>query len=193
MTDDLKSNFEAEFDEHADVAAATRNALRDDFIRLAEICVDAINDGGKLVFFGNGGSAADAQHLAAELVVRYRNDRRPLPAIALTTDSSVLTATANDIGYDMIFARQIGALCRPGDVAIGISTSGRSSNVLRALETAEAMGVVPAALSGQGGGDLVGLADPLLVVPSDTVARIQEMHIMLGQMLCDILERRCAD
>jgi D-sedoheptulose 7-phosphate isomerase len=144
------------------------------------------------MFFGNGGSAADAQHLAAELVVRYRTDRAPLAAIALTTDSSVLTAGANDFGYDTVFESQLRALGRPGDVAIGLSTSGNSENVLRALRAARDIGAVPAALAGKGGGALVGLADPLLVVPSDVTARIQEMHIVLGHLLCDVLERTCA-
>ncbi|MEX2454494.1 MAG: D-sedoheptulose 7-phosphate isomerase [Rhodospirillaceae bacterium] len=188
---DLNAYFDAELDEHDAVVRATR-ALKPDFLRLAAICETAIMGGGKLVFFGNGGSAGDAQHLATELVCRYKADRRALPAIAFTTDTSLLTAAANDFGYESVFARQVEALCRPGDVAIGITTSGRSANVVRALETARAMGVVPAALSGRDGGDLVGLADPLLIVPSRTTARIQEMHIMLGQMLCDVLEQRCA-
>ncbi len=188
---DLDAYFDAELDEHDAVAAATR-ALKADFIRLAEVCERAINGGNKLVFFGNGGSAGDAQHLATELVCRYKVNRRALPAIAFTTDTSLLTAAANDFGYESVFARQVEALCRPGDVAIGITTSGQSPNVTVALEAARDMGVVPAALTGKDGGALVGLADPLLIVPSNTTARIQEMHITLGQMLCDVLEQRCA-
>jgi D-sedoheptulose 7-phosphate isomerase len=152
----------------------------------------AINTGNKIVFFGNGGSAGDAQHLATELVCRYKVNRKALPAIAFTTDTSLLTATANDFGYETVFSRQVEALCKPGDVAIGISTSGESPNVTLALETAREIGVVPAALTGKRGGKLVGLADPILIVPSEETARIQEMHIMLGQMLCDIIEQRCA-
>jgi D-sedoheptulose 7-phosphate isomerase len=188
---DLGAYYESEFDEHEAVVRATRAALKSSFARLCRICIEALGQGNKLVFFGNGGSAADAQHLAAELIVRYKVDRKALPAIALTTDSSVLTAGANDLGFDTVFSRQIEALCRRGDVAIGISTSGNSPNVIVALETAKAMGVVPAAFSGRNGGKLVGLADPLLIVPSNTVARIQEMHITIGQMLCDVLEREC--
>ena len=188
---DLDAYFEAELDEHDVVVAATRE-VKTDFIRLAKTCEAAINAGRKLVFFGNGGSAGDAQHLATELVCRYRVDRKALPAIAFTTDTSLLTAAANDFGYDTVFARQVQALCRPGDVAIGITTSGQSSNVILALEMARDMGVVPAALTGNDGGKLVGLADPILIVPSNTTARIQEMHITLGQMLCDILEQKCA-
>ena len=188
---DLDAYFQAEFNEHAAVVSATR-ALKMDFIRLAEASEVAINAGKKLVFFGNGGSAGDAQHLATELVCRYKVNRRALPAIAFTTDTSLITAVANDFGYDTVFSRQVEALCQPGDVAIGITTSGQSSNVTAALECALKMGVIPAALTGRDGGTLVGLADPLLIVPSKTTARIQEMHILLGQMLCDILEQKCA-
>ncbi|MDA0701939.1 MAG: SIS domain-containing protein, partial [Proteobacteria bacterium] len=148
----------------------------------------AVRGGGKILFFGNGGSAGDAQHLATELTIRYKDDRAPIAAIALTTDSSALTAGGNDLGFDAVFSRQVEALGRPGDLAIGISTSGRSPNVLRALEVAKAGGLVAAALSGRDGGALVGLADPLLIVPSTTTARIQEMHITLGQMFCGALE-----
>jgi len=189
---DIDAFFDAEFDEHEAVARATRGALRAPFLRLCAAAQAALRAGNKLMFFGNGGSAADAQHLAAELVVRYRTDRAPMAALALTTDSSTLTAGANDFGFDTIFESQMRALGRPGDVAIGISTSGNSENVLRALRAARDIGVVPAALAGKGGGALVGLADPLLVVPSDVTARIQEMHIALGHMLCDVLERTCA-
>jgi len=139
--------------------------------------------------FGNGGSAADAQHLATELTVRYVRDRDPIPALALTTDSSALTAIGNDLGFEELFARQLRALGRPGDLALAISTSGRSPNVIRGLQAARDGGLVPAALSGGDGGNLTGLADPLLIVPSRTTARIQEMHITLGQMLCGALER----
>jgi D-sedoheptulose 7-phosphate isomerase len=189
---DLDAFYDAEFDEHEAVARATRTALRRDFARLVEACATALESGRKLVLFGNGGSASDAQHLAAELVVRYKVNRAPLAAIALTTDSSVLTAGANDFGYNTVFERQLRALCGKGDVAIGITTSGNSANVIAALKAARELGVVAAALAGKGGGRLKGIADPLLIVPSDTTARIQEMHITLGQMLCDALERRCA-
>jgi D-sedoheptulose 7-phosphate isomerase len=189
---DLSVFFDLEFDEHMAVAGATRTALRAPFVRLCSMAQTALKSGNKLMFFGNGGSAADAQHLAAELVVRYRVNRAPLAAIALTTDSSVLTAGGNDFGFDRIFECQLRALGRPGDVAVAISTSGSSENVVRALAAAREMGVVPAALAGRGGGRLTGLADPLLVVPSDVTARIQEMHITVGHMLCDVLERTCA-
>ncbi len=184
---DIHAFFTAELDEHAAVLAAT-HALAGEFARLVEACSSAITGGGKLLFFGNGGSASDAQHLATELTVRYRTNRRALPAIALTTDGSALTAIGNDLGFDQLFARQIEALGRPGDVAIGISTSGRSANVIAALRSAQAAGLTAAALSGGDGGDLPGLADPLLIVPSSVTARIQEIHITLGQMLCGAIE-----
>jgi D-sedoheptulose 7-phosphate isomerase len=148
-----------------------------------------VRGGGKILFFGNGGSAADAQHLATELTVRYGRDRSPIAALALTTDSSTLTAAGNDLGFEQIFARQISALGCPGDIAIGISTSGRSPNIVNAVEVARASGLTAAAFTGGDGGKLVGLADPILIVPSRTPARIQEMHITLGQMLCGALER----
>ena len=178
----------AELDEHRAVARATQDALRAPFQRLVELCVASLERGGKLLFFGNGGSAADAQHLATEFTVRYIGDRRALPAIALTTDSSALTAIGNDLGFERLFARQIEALGRQGDVALGITTSGRSPNVLAGLEAARAAGITAAAFTGRGGGTVATLAAPCLIVPSDTTARIQEMHITLGQMLCGAVE-----
>ena len=140
------------------------------------------------MFFGNGGSAADAQHLATELTIRYKHDRVAIAAIALTTDTSALTAAGNDLGFEQIFARQIEALGKPGDVAIAISTSGKSPNVIAALKQARSMRLVTAAFGGKDGGDMAAPVDHLLVVPSATTARIQEMHILLGQMLCGALE-----
>ena len=177
------------FDDHQQVARATSAAVREPFARLVSVAAQALRDGNKLLFFGNGGSAADAQHLATELTVRFERDRPPIAAIALTTDSSTLTAIGNDLGFDRLFARQIEALGRPGDVAIGITTSGRSRNVVLGLQAARERGLVAAALAGRDGGDLPGLADPLLIVPSQNTARIQEMHITLGHALCAALER----
>jgi len=187
---DLDAFFHDELGEHGAVLAATRQALAEPFKRLVELSVIAVRDGGKILFFGNGGSAADAQHLATELAVRYVSDRAPIAALALTTDSSTLTAIGNDFGFDRLFARQVQALGRPGDVALAITTSGKSKNVILGLEAARELDIVPAALTGRDGGDLPGLADPLLIVPSHTTARIQEMHITLGQMFCGALERR---
>ncbi len=133
--------------------------------------------------------AADAQHLAAELSVRFVTNRAPLAGLALTTDSSVLTACGNDFGFDLIFARQIEALGRPGDVAIGFTTSGNSPNIICGLDRARSLGIAAAAMTGCGGGKLAGLADPLLIVPARDTARIQEMHILLGHIYCASLER----
>ena len=188
---DVDALFEATFDEHEAVARATRAALAAPFAALCAASVAALEAGNKLMLFGNGGSAADAQHLAAELVVRFQVDRAPLSAIALTTDTSTLTACANDFGYDTVFECQVRALGRRGDVAIGLSTSGNSANVIRALQAAREIGMIAAAFSGGDGGKLAGLADPLLIVPSASTARIQEMHITIGHMLCDGLERTC--
>jgi D-sedoheptulose 7-phosphate isomerase len=186
---DIAAFYAAQFREHATVAGATADRLEAEFRRLYEVCRDALAGGGKLMFFGNGGSAADAQHLATELTGRYLRNRPAIAALALTTDSSSLTAIGNDFGFDQVFERQIEALGRPGDVAIGITTSGKSANVSRALRAARARGLVAAGFAGRDGGDLVGLADPLLIVPSDSTPRIQEMHITLGHMLCDVLEQ----
>ena len=185
---DLSAFFNAELTEHHDVARRIEAALSGAFAGAVEACARSVRDGGKLMFFGNGGSAADAQHLATELTIRYKKNRPAIAAIALTTDTSALTAAGNDLGFDQIFARQLEALGRRGDVAIAISTSGKSPNVLAGLRQARAMGLVTVALGGKDGGEMASLADHLLVVPSNTTARIQEMHIMLGQMLCGALE-----
>ena len=180
--------FEQQFTEHLAVAEATRRALQPAFDRMLAVWAHAIKNGNKILFFGNGGSAGDAQHLATELTVRFVADRPAIAALALTTDTSAITAIGNDLGFDQLFARQIEALGKPGDVAVAISTSGKSPNVIRGLETARKLGLVATALGGKDGGDMASLADPILVVPSHTTARIQEMHIALGQMLCGALE-----
>lgn len=185
---DIENFYASEFAEHRDVAERTADACREPFAELLRECVTCIQHGGKILFFGNGGSAADCQHLATELTIRYKDNRAPIAAIALTTDTSALTAGGNDLGFDQIFARQIHALGKPGDIAIGISTSGQSPNVLRGLEMAKSLGIIAAAFGGKDGGKLGDIAHPLLIVPSNTTARIQEMHIMLGQMLCGALE-----
>lgn len=186
---DLNRFFRDEFAEHAAVVRETLAACEAPFARLVAAAVASVRGGGKLLFFGNGGSASDAQHLATELTVRYVRDRAPIAAVALTTDTSALTAIGNDLGFEQLFARQLRAIGRKGDLALGISTSGKSRNVILALEAARELGITPAALSGNDGGALKGVADPLLVVPSRTTARIQEMHILLGQMMCGALER----
>lgn len=180
--------FDSELAEHHEVARATEAALRGEFARALDLWTSCIKGGGKILFFGNGGSAGDSQHLATELTVRYRQNRQAIAAIALTTDSSALTACGNDLGFDMIFERQIEALGRQGDLAVGITTSGKSENVVRALIRARQMGLRTMTLTGGDGGRVTQLSDVSLVVPSRTTARIQEMHILLGQMLCGGLE-----
>lgn len=185
----LHAFYTREFQEHQEVCEATLQALENPFSTLVERCTHCIQQGGKILFFGNGGSAADAQHLATELTIRYIKNRPPIAALALTTDTSALTACGNDLGFDALFSRQIEALGHAGDVAIGISTSGQSPNVILGLKKAKEKALVAAAFGGKGGGQLLGLADPLLLVPSSTASRIQEMHILLGQMLCGALEK----
>jgi D-sedoheptulose 7-phosphate isomerase len=180
--------WHAEFTEHEDVTALTRHALSGPFEQLLEAATACIESGGKIFFFGNGGSAADAQHLATELTARYKKDRAAIAAIALTTDTSALTAIGNDYGFERLFSRQIEALGRKGDLAIGISTSGNSPNVLKAFEQCRAQGITTVGFTGQTGGKMIPLCDIALRVPSMTTARIQEMHITLGQMLCGGLE-----
>lgn len=158
----------------------------------ATLLIEALESGHKLLLFGNGGSAADSQHIAAELVGKLVVHRRALPAIALTTDTSGLTALSNDFGYEAVFRRQIEALGRAGDVAIGISTSGSSPNVLAAVRTARALGLKTIGLTGHGGGALAGLVDCPIVVPSDNTQRIQEAHITIGHILCELIEAHFA-
>ncbi|MBI1330646.1 MAG: SIS domain-containing protein [Alphaproteobacteria bacterium] len=185
---DFEKYFQDELLEHEAVLKATREALQPAFAAMLACWAKSVRNGGKILFFGNGGSAADAQNLATELAVRYRRDRAPIAALALTTDSSVLTAAGNDLGFENIFSRQVEAIGNPGDVAVGISTSGRSPNVVNGLRAARTKGLITAAFGGGDGGLLPEVADHLLIVPSRTTARIQEMHITLGQMLCGALE-----
>jgi D-sedoheptulose 7-phosphate isomerase len=162
-------------------------------LEVIDAVVAALARGNTVFFFGNGGSAADSQHLAAELVGRFTLERRPLPALALTTDTSILTSIGNDYGFDQIFLRQIQGLGRAGDVAIGLSTSGNSPNVLKAIAAARAGGMVTVALTGQGGGKLADHVDFCLRVPSKDTARIQESHITIGHLLCQGVDEALAD
>lgn len=153
-----------------------------------EILIAHLRAGNRIFLCGNGGSAADAQHIAAEMVCRFETQRRGLPAIALTTDTSALTAIGNDFGYERVFARQVEALARPGDLLVGISTSGNSTNVIAALDEARRLGVTTLALLGAGGGRLAGMADHALVVPARETARIQECHILIGHIWCSMID-----
>lgn len=156
--------------------------------RAADVIIGSVRAGGKVLVFGNGGSAADAQHIAAELVNRLNYDHPPIPAIALTTDTSILTSIGNDSSFDRVFERQVRALGRKGDVALAISTSGNSPNVLRAVETAREIGVTTIALAGRDGGKLAALTDLALVVNADSTQRIQETHITIAHILCELVE-----
>ena len=165
----------------------------DDLLRLADWIRETFADGGKLLIFGNGGRAADAQHLAAEFVNRFLINRRPLPALALTTDSSVLTAIGNDFSFDQVFVKQVQALGRPEDLALGISTSGTSANVVKGMQAAREIGMRTAALTGgtvRPGGDLAALCDLVLNVPADSTPHIQETHLWIEHVLCEIVEKQ---
>jgi len=180
-----------EFLASADIKKKTFESCADRIVKAVDVLIGALNAKGKILLCGNGGSAADAQHLATELVIRMNPAiKRPaLPAIALTTDSSMLTAGANDIGYDNVFAREVEALGRTGDVLIGISTSGKSASVNLALEKARALGMSTIGLIGKGGGPMKDLVDVAIVVPSDDTQRIQEAQITVGHILCALVER----
>ena len=187
MSDPLAA-LEAIFDEHLEVASATRARLLPDVEALALQLIEAFAGGGRLLVFGNGGSAADAQHFAGELTGHYLRDRRPLPALALTTDTSVLTATANDYSYDDVFARQVEALCGARDVVVGISTSGNAENVVRGITDARERGAATWALSGSSGGRLAKVAEFSVLVPSDVTARVQEMHITVVHAISELVD-----
>jgi D-sedoheptulose 7-phosphate isomerase len=172
---------------HAEIISRL-DALIPDIARLADVVKTSLERGGKILFMGNGGSAADSQHLAAELVGRYQKERRGLASIALTTDTSILTAVGNDYGYDHIFSRQVEALCSDIDVLIGISTSGNSANVLRAIEAGKVLGATTVAFTGESGGKLRAICDLTLAIPSPITARVQEAHILIGHILCELID-----
>jgi D-sedoheptulose 7-phosphate isomerase len=181
----LRANIESSIEVHSRLMSACLPSLT----AAAEALIGAYRSGRKAIFFGNGGSAADSQHLAAEFVGRYLRERDPLPALALNTNSSAVTAIGNDYGYDRVFARQLEALAVRGDVAIGISTSGNSESVVQAIHSARKLGLFTIALTGASGGRLRGIVDTLIAAPSDETPRIQECHILLGHALCDAVEQ----
>ena len=184
---DAATIFAKSIAEHQDVVRALEGqqpALE----AIARAMSSALHAGGKILWCGNGGSAADSQHFAAEIVGRFKRERRGLPSIALTTDTSILTSIANDYGYEAVFARQVEALGAPGDILAGISTSGNSRNVIAALETARSHGLVTVAFTGEDGGKLAPLADYLFAAASRDTARIQEAHSLAGHMICDWIE-----
>ncbi len=185
----MRSIIEFEFSEHLKTAQATLEYISAPLEIAANLCIDSLQSGGKILIFGNGGSAADAQHIAAELVGRYKIERKGLPAIALTTDTSALTSIGNDYGYARVFDRQVEALANKGDVVIGISTGGSSGNVISALKLAKELGCKTIGFSGRDGGEMNTLCDINLVIPAEDTPRIQEMHIVIGHTICHLIDQ----
>jgi D-sedoheptulose 7-phosphate isomerase len=184
---DLNAIFERPMQEHLRVITVLQQQIP--FLHQMAVRLLAIlQDGGKIFWCGNGGSAADSQHLAAELVGRYKRERAPIPSVALTTDGSILTCVGNDYSYDVIFSRQVEALCGSKDALIGISTSGNSANVCNALAAAHKRGIFTMAFTGRGGGEMKSIAEHALSIGSIEIARIQEAHILVGHMLCDWID-----
>jgi D-sedoheptulose 7-phosphate isomerase len=189
----MQSIIKFEFEEHLKTSQATFESIGHSVEVAAKLCIDCLKNGNKILLFGNGGSAADAQHIAAELVGRYKTERKGLAAIALTTDTSALTAIGNDYGYDRVFDRQVEALANTGDVAIGISTGGSSANVASALKLAKDLDCKTIGFSGRGGGEMNELCDINIVVPAQDTARIQEMHIVIGHTICHLIDLAFSD
>ena len=177
-----------EIQEHIDLANQVKQELPKKIIQISEIIKNAINNKNKVILFGNGGSAADAQHIAAEFTGRFVKERRGLPAIALTTDTSALTAIGNDYGFEVVFSRQVEALANEGDILIVISTSGNSSNVIKALEKGKELGCVNMSLTGKDGGEIAKISNFNINIRHNVTARIQEMHIMVGHLICSALD-----
>ncbi len=184
----MKQAIKDEFLSHLETINTVINTMEEKLETASALAVETLRNGNKILLCGNGGSAADAQHIAAELTGRYKTERRGLPGIALTTDTSALTAIGNDYGYDRVFDRQVQALANKGDLLIGISTSGNSKNIINALKVAREMGCKTLGLSGRDGGAMNELCDINLVVPSDNTPRIQEMHILFGHTICQIID-----
>jgi D-sedoheptulose 7-phosphate isomerase len=185
----MKEAIVQAFRESADVKVRFIRQNAESLAQAVKLIVQAFKAGNKVLLFGNGGSAADAQHLAAEFVNRFLIERPPLPAIALTTDTSILTSISNDYGYADTFAKQVKALGKEGDVAVGISTSGAAANVIKAIQVAKEMGLKTVGLSGRDGGELAKSVDVALVVDSQSIPRIQEVHITIGHVLCEMVDR----
>ena len=188
----MKERIQSIFEESMAVKKQALAANLDEIVKAAEAMIAAMRAGHKVLFFGNGGSAADSQHIAAEFIGRFQKERQALPAMALTTDSSILTCLSNDYSYDIVFARQIEALGQKGDVAFGISTSGNSANVLKGIHAAQERGLVTITLTGKDGGELAKTSDISLIVPSQSTARIQESHLCIEHTLCELVEEAMA-
>jgi D-sedoheptulose 7-phosphate isomerase len=189
----MQSIIKHEFNEHIKVSLETIKSIEKPIEIAANLCIDALKKDNKILLFGNGGSAADAQHIAAELVGRYKTERKGLSAIALTTDTSSITSIANDYGYLNVFSRQVEALANKGDILIGISTGGTSANVISALKLANDLGCITIGLSGKSGGEFNSLCDVNIVVPSEDTPRIQEMHIVIGHIICHLIDEEFSD
>lgn len=189
----MKNDIEKIFQESIRVKEEALKSNVDKIIAVVEEIRKVLQEGGKILFFGNGGSAADSQHIAAEFIGRFKKERRALAAIALTTDTSILTALGNDYGFDVVFARQIEGLAKAGDLAFGISTSGNSKNVIEGIRQAKKMGLKTVSLTGCGGGALASLTDISLIVPSQNTARIQESHICMAHAICELVENNVCD
>jgi D-sedoheptulose 7-phosphate isomerase len=184
----MRDIIKREINDHIRVANLIHH-LTDEIIKSTQLCIDCLKSGGKILIFGNGGSAADAQHIAAELIGRYKVERKGLPVIAITTDTSAITSIGNDFGYDHVFDRQVEALANKGDIAIGISTSGESNNVNSALKLASKLDCITIGFSGQDGGEMNKICNINLEVPSEDTPRIQEMHIFIGHIICHSIDQ----
>ena len=184
----MKNVIASEFESHLETIKTVMEMMQDQVVSASQMAVETLQSGNKILIFGNGGSAADAQHIAAELTGRYKTERRGLPGIALTTDTSALTAIGNDYGYDRVFDRQVEALANSGDLLIGISTSGNSANVMNALKLGKELGCKTLGFSGRDGGMMNEVCDINLVVPSNNTPRIQEMHILFGHTICQCID-----
>ncbi len=184
----MKNVIESEFLSHLETIQEVIKSSQEDLVLASKMAVDVLKAGNKVILFGNGGSAADAQHIAAELTGRYKSERRGLPGLALTTDTSALTAIGNDYGYDRVFDRQVESLAQKGDLLIGISTSGNSQNVVNAFKIGRELGCKILGFSGRDGGVMNDLCDLNLVVPSNNTPRIQEMHILFGHTICQCID-----
>ena len=188
MKHEIKNFFLSQINEHELVIEKTKSSVERNFLNLVNICVKSLKNGKKIIFFGNGGSASDAQHLSTELTVRFCENRKSIPAISLVTDTSAISAIGNDYGFKYIFSRQLEAIGRAGDVAIGITTSGKSQNVLEGLKYAKENKMKSVAFTGRNIKQIEKITDEIISIPAKNTSRIQEVHILIGQMLCNALE-----
>jgi D-sedoheptulose 7-phosphate isomerase len=192
ISSQIKQSYFASLERHKK-AFELMDSYHESVLALLEACNNSLQNGGKVIWMGNGGSAADAQHLAAEFMVRYKNERGPLASIALTTDTSILTAHSNDYHFDTVFERQVKGLCKPEDLVIGLTTSGTSANINLALSAANEIGAYTVALTGRDGGKVKGIAQLPIIITNDETARIQEAHMFIGHWLCEAIDALVVD